>query len=159
MLLANFNLANTCEEPCSKHLSCLENGNGLALSLICVISPSLLANIDPDAIMHPDLQIDGKNFLGSQSIWVPSSMPELFNSKATLLIVACWTNWMNCSCQRRNSMNRTEVGSNPSWIQDFFLWIYFSLSVNIIYSYWKPYKFMDTALTNKFLQTIISECH
>jgi len=28
------------------------------------------------------------NFLGSQSIWVPSSMPDLFNSEATLPIVA-----------------------------------------------------------------------
>ena len=52
----------------------------------CVISPSLQTLI-PMPLCIQICELDGKNFSGSQLIWVPSSMPDFFYSKATLPIV------------------------------------------------------------------------
>ena len=62
----------------------------------CDISPLLLANIDPDAITHSDLRIAWEELLGEPVDLGSERMPDLFNSEATLPIVACQTNWMNC---------------------------------------------------------------
>ena len=76
----------------------------------CVISLSLLANIDPDA--HYASQ--SANWMGRTS-WgaiISSSMPDLFNSEATLPIVACQMNClMAASQQYEQSSQRYEQSS------------------------------------------------
>ena len=58
----------------------------------CVISPSLLANIDP----HPDLRIGWEELLGESVDLGSEQYARLFNSKSTLPMVTRrtkWTNW------------------------------------------------------------------
>ena len=62
----------------------------------CVISPSLLANVDPDAITHPDLRIGWEELLGEPVDLGSEQYAGLVQGEANLPIVACRTNWMKC---------------------------------------------------------------